>query len=263
MLYPLNTELIENRLQNHWLGRPLLYFPELPSTNTWLKETQQQFETGTVVFTDHQTHGRGQRSKTWVSDPNSNLTFSALLRPGNPRHIHSLTLVAALAICETIAPLIDMPPSIKWPNDILVDGKKVSGILVETSFIGPSVDRLILGVGINVNQTEFSDTSLPATSVRLSSSTANPISREELLLSLLSALERKIDAWEVRPDAIRADVNRLLSGFGKYGRIEAGGELLPGTHKFMGINADGFPVFIDVNAEITTFTSTQVRFLQS
>jgi len=260
MLHPLKTDLLVRRLQNRWLGKPFHYFPELPSTNTWLKEARQQYETGTVIFTDHQTHGRGQRSKAWISAPNSNLTFSALLRPGNPRYVHSLTLVAALAICETIAPLINKPPAIKWPNDILVQNRKVAGILVEASFMGPSVDQLILGIGLNVNQTAFSDNLLPATSVRLDSETKSPISREELLVSLLNALEQKIEAWEVRPDSIRADVNRLLVGFGKYGRIEAGGELLPGVHKFMGINADGFPVFVDVNAEITTFTSTQVRF---
>lgn len=247
-------------LTTKWVARPYHFFRELPSTNSWLKSSKD-LETGTVVITDSQVTGRGQYDRKWISEPGQNLTFSVLLRPGNPQFIHTITLVAATACAEVLQAYTINRICIKWPNDIYCESKKVGGILVESSFVGGKIDKLVLGIGINVNQTVYTDDLYSAGSLRSFSESQIPIEREKLLAMILIELERRLDNWEIRPNAVRMDANRRLIGFGCYGTIEKNGSTNTDRYKFMGVNQDGFPTFLTADADIITFRSEQVRFV--
>lgn len=155
---------------------------EVPSTNTLALEIQEE---GVVVVADTQTAGRGQHGRRWESAPGLGLWFSICVK-GDP---HGLNFAAPLAIQEALASIA--PLSIKWPNDLLHDGKKLCGILIEHR-LGWNA----LGIGLNVNHEleDFPEELRPiATSLRLV--TGQRIDRRELLDAILAALEPKLEDW--------------------------------------------------------------------
>lgn len=129
------------------------------STNLRAKElVRDGAEHGTVVVADSQTAGRGRRGRIWESEDTGALYMSLILRPKcQPESVSAITLVAALAVSEAISKLTGMECRIKWPNDIVCEGKKVCGILTEMSLNGRSIESVIVGIGVNVNNTCFSD----------------------------------------------------------------------------------------------------------
>jgi len=135
-------------------GLPYRYLAACPSTNQALKQAASSSPAGALVVTDEQTGGRGRLGRTWVSQAAKDLTFSVLLRPSiAPARAHLLSLAAALAVAEVLEtiPGLEGRVGIKWPNDVLLGGKKVCGILLEGSM---DVDRLhwaVAGIGLNVN----------------------------------------------------------------------------------------------------------------
>jgi BirA family biotin operon repressor/biotin-[acetyl-CoA-carboxylase] ligase len=127
--------------------------PQIPLLWTWAS-VPPQLE-GTVVITDNQYSGRGQRGNLWISEPGKNLTFSVLLKPNvRPDQQFVLTQVVALAVADYITTKTNAV-KIKWPNDILVSDKKICGILIESSLSGAVVQFVIAGAGLNINQTVF------------------------------------------------------------------------------------------------------------
>ena len=133
----------------------------VPSTNTWAKEHPASLAHGDIVITRDQTAGRGQRGHTWTSPEGENLTFSMVLEP---RFLPAgeqflLNEAVALALTDTFAQF-GIAARIKWTNDIYAGDKKLVGILIEHSYSGQTLARTIVGIGINVNQTEF-DPALP------------------------------------------------------------------------------------------------------
>jgi len=144
---------------------------------------------GTAVVADSQTSGRGQAGRGWYSPPGQSILLSAVLRPDlAPADASWLTMTAALAMCETLAAWQPSAPRIKWFNDVLLDGRKVCGVLLETSITGDALDYVVLGLGLNVN-TDFSaappDVRERATS--LSQAAGRPLDREAVLQSWLTA----------------------------------------------------------------------------
>lgn len=134
-----------------WLER-------VDSTNTHcMKKAQAGELEGYVVAAFFQEQGRGQRGNTWESEDGKNLTFSLLLRPNFLRveEQFSLSKVIALSICDWIN-LEGVKPKIKWPNDIFIGDKKVAGVLIENSFSGSTLDVSVIGIGLNLNQYDFS-----------------------------------------------------------------------------------------------------------
>jgi BirA family biotin operon repressor/biotin-[acetyl-CoA-carboxylase] ligase len=171
-------------------GKVLICHNTLPSTNAALRNMLQQgpVAEGTVVWATHQTAGKGQGNKTWQSEPGQNLTFSLLYRPVflAPSDIFLLNKVVALALYDTLEPLLPGKAlHIKWPNDLLIEGRKTAGILIEIG-LRKNVETAIIGIGLNIQQTAFPD--LPdATSIAIE--TGRHLQLEELLTSLLQQLE--------------------------------------------------------------------------
>ena len=133
------------------IGSKIIHFSEIDSTMDYCKKIAIAGEPeGTIVSTEFQNSGRGRFNRIWISPYGVNIQISILLKP-KPQHLIYINMAAALAICETAEIITNVKASIKWPNDVQVNGKKLAGILIESSIKGDQVDYLILGMGINVN----------------------------------------------------------------------------------------------------------------
>ncbi len=179
------------RLPFGLMGRAFYAFQMLPSTQDELRRlVETGAPEGALVVTDHQTRGRGRQGRQWLDEPGANLLFSFLLRPNLPlAQIPQLSLLAALASAEALEAATGLAIGIRWPNDLQRRGRKVGGILAEAAAIGERVAYVILGIGINVNQTEFPG-DLPGRATSLALEVGHPLSREVLLETLLGSLDR-------------------------------------------------------------------------
>jgi BirA family biotin operon repressor/biotin-[acetyl-CoA-carboxylase] ligase len=170
-------------------GQPYLYEPECESTQLLLLGSG--LDEGAIAVTDHQTGGRGRLGRRWEAPPGSSLLVSVLLQPPTERHLPELSLVAALAAAETVEGATGLSAQIKWPNDVMLNRRKVAGILSELSD-----GTVVVGVGMNVNQGRDElppDTPTQAGSLR--TLTGTTYDRAVLLGSLLLRLERCYDTW--------------------------------------------------------------------
>lgn len=151
-------------MQAEFIGRNTIFLPEVDSTNSYASALLKNVKPpeGTVIRANLQTAGRGQRSKTWQASRGLNITLSAILYPDflAVQNQHFLYKIAALACYDTIAEILDTGQfdiKIKWPNDILVNRQKLCGILIENNLIDNQIQSSFIGIGLNVNQTEFSE----------------------------------------------------------------------------------------------------------
>jgi BirA family biotin operon repressor/biotin-[acetyl-CoA-carboxylase] ligase len=181
---------------------------------------------GTVVVAEQQTAGRGRFDRPWASPPGENLLFAVGLWP-TLAQLSSLNMAATLAVCEAIIGLTDLEPTVKWPNDVLVNGRKVSGILIETAVESGVGGYAVVGIGLNVNfdPSEYPEIASTATSLR--AETRRVQDRERVLVAVLASLdslyarvrngESLIDEWGQRLETLGRDVqvrwkDRLLEG---------------------------------------------------
>jgi BirA family transcriptional regulator, biotin operon repressor / biotin---[acetyl-CoA-carboxylase] ligase len=171
-----------------FLGKNLVFVPECHSTNSLALQLSQQTSTpeGTLVITENQTAGRGQRGNSWETEPGMNLTFTVVFRPGflSVSDQFYLNIITSLAVQDYLKTQIAEAVLIKWPNDILVGGKKICGILIENQIQGNRFSGVVVGVGLNINQRNFAvDT---ATSLSLQTLRFYELQKElENLLHLL------------------------------------------------------------------------------
>jgi len=188
----LTPEEIEPHLATRWMGRRMIYLQETDSTNLRAREIGDAGEPeGLVVLADGQSAGRGRLGRRWISPPGLNLYASVLLRPDiGPGEASQLTFLAAAAVARTVAAAGDLRPTVKWPNDVLLDGRKTAGILSEMNAETEKVNYVILGIGVNLNMSadQFpEDLRFPATSVALAA--GRPIPRAVFAANLMGQLE--------------------------------------------------------------------------
>ncbi len=169
---PYGKLAVQSELTGSVFGQNLKFLQETDSTNTVLKKmAAENVPEGTVVLADIQTAGRGRRGKTWISAPKLGIWMSILLRPNlHPSSVQTLTLAASVAVVNALEPMGINDLGIKWPNDILINGKKVCGILTELSAEAEGVEWVIIGIGLNVNHSEADfhrDIASIATSLRM------------------------------------------------------------------------------------------------
>lgn len=188
---PEELNRIQSFLQTTRLARKIIAHDELDSTNDLAKNLLVEgAEEGTVVLADAQTRGRGRLGRSWYSEKGTGLYFSVLLKPPlAPEQYSQLTLMAAVACVTAINQLTRERASLKWPNDILLNRRKVGGILAEHVLDGPHPGA-ILGIGINISQSRFpEELQSIATSLQIENQTHPP--REELLSFIFNNLERE------------------------------------------------------------------------
>lgn len=172
-----------------FVGKNLVFTPECHSTNSLALELSHKAGTpeGSVVVTDHQTAGRGQMGNTWNAEPNKNLTFSIILYPSflPASDQFLLNVVSSLTLKNLLSNVHGLPVKIKWPNDIMVDDKKIAGILIENTLAGNLLKASVIGIGLNINQKEFP---FP-TATSLLKSTDRSFDKDEQLRLLLEEFE--------------------------------------------------------------------------
>ena len=219
------------------LGRPLHYVNTVSSTNTLaLEAAQLDARHGTAFLTDYQTNGYGRRGRLWQAAKGQNLTFSIVLRlPISGTITGMIPLAAALAVSEAVAKIVSPNnPQLKWPNDILLEGRKICGILLQS--FGAPVTPMVLGVGLNVNQSIFPpELSGIATSLLLA--TGQHTDRASIMANVLLHLEKNLELLSTDPALIRKRYTKNLMGIGKNCQVTGANEKIMGT--LLGIEESG------------------------
>jgi BirA family transcriptional regulator, biotin operon repressor / biotin---[acetyl-CoA-carboxylase] ligase len=238
---PLDLNSIRQRLAAQRLGTEFHYVAEIGSTNTYARRLAEQgAREGELVIAESQTDGRGRLGRHWVSPPNVNLYISFILRPKlPPARAPQITLMAAVALAETLQSFLPVAPSIKWPNDITVKGKKLAGILTEVNCGTESVEFVILGIGVNVNYpVDLMPEEIRQRATSVLAECQNKVSREDLLWRLIQDLDRCYG--EIEENGFAPLVPRWEAYFGWRGqrvRIELLDQVVFGLAK--GIDHDG------------------------
>ena len=187
--------VLRKGLKTKTFGNKIYTFQTIDSTNNCAKAVANVGATeGVVVIAEEQTAGKGRLGRSWLANPEENLTFSIILRPKiSPEAINLLPLYVSVAVAQAIERSTSLKVECKWPNDLLINKKKVAGILIEGSIQQSIVEYVVVGLGINVNQTSFSNDLLQkATSLKLE--TGRQVDRIELFKSILSVFESSYPA---------------------------------------------------------------------
>ncbi len=186
-----NAIEIKEALNTKLIGKQLYFCDEVDSTNNDIRKRAREGEKeGTVVVAEIQTAGKGRRGKTWQSPKGTGIWFSILLRPNiTPPEAPLLTLLAGLAVCRAVQQQTGLEAQIKWPNDILIAGKKICGILTELDAEMDSVHFIITGIGINVNIESFPE-ELQQTATSLKIEKGENISRKKILIAVIEEFEK-------------------------------------------------------------------------
>jgi len=235
-------QLIRPRLRTHTLGKNIFHFFSVDSTNAFaarLLNHGRKVADGTVVISESQTAGKGRRGRSWHSEQENGLYFSLVLRPRIPPGFAPLfTLGTAVALHNAIERNTGLQVDIKWPNDLLMDGRKFCGILAEMQAEFDRVNSLIVGVGVNVNHAELpADIAGSATSLRIVSGRNH--SRIEILVEFLEEFENLLTRFEKSGPATIIDLWTQNSTFanGRRLQINDGFRVIEGTTR--GLNPFG------------------------
>lgn len=192
---------LRSRIHTSWAGREVYFYQTTSSTNLLAKQAGEgDAPHGALFVANEQTAGRGRRGRSWQSPPGANIYFTILLRPRfGPEQASMLTLVMAHSVAAAIYRLTGLDAGIKWPNDVLLDGKKVCGILTEMSVEREYIHYVVCGVGINVAPQEFPE-DIRGHAVSVEMIYGKAISRGELLQYVMEELERDYDAFVAAGD---------------------------------------------------------------
>ena len=240
----LSIDRIRRGLCTEIVGRHVYLFDAIPSTNAVLRQLALSgAEEGTVVLAETQTAGRGRMGHAWFSLPGVNLYISVLLRPAlTLAEVPVFSLIASLALTDAVWRM-GLPASIKWPNDILIEGRKVAGCLVDVAVSAGRVDHVILGAGINLN---VPSTALSATlgaagtnAGSMSEPAGRPVDRNLFTALFLNFLERALLMYETNGAGAVLTAWRSRDALsGQYVDVREEGALYRG--RVLGIGDDGF-----------------------
>lgn len=236
----INPQKVKELIKTTALGRRGLYFRKVTSTNDISKGLADRGASeGMIVLSETQTEGRGRHGREWTS-PEGGLWLSVILRPKvHAQHAGKLSLFASVAVAKTIRRLYGLKTDIKWPNDVLLDGKKVCGILTETEIRGQKIDFAVLGIGVNAN---FEIQALPAhlkpLATTLKHQLGREVDRESLLSEMLKETELNYRLYEEQKfNMILEDWRSLASFLGSDITVRTDKEIVDGLA--VDINDDG------------------------
>ncbi len=197
MAFDADSFRVRARERKPKLGRPLMFKPVTGSTNDdALLAARSGAPHGSVFVADEQTAGRGRRGHSWLAAPGADLLFSVLLRPKlELPQTSALTLAIGLALRDAVSQRIASSAELKWPNDLLVSGKKLAGVLVESQLQGDRLQAVVVGVGLNVATREFPE-EIAARATSLALLGAARLERELLLEDILEAIAARLEAYQ-------------------------------------------------------------------
>lgn len=246
----LDVDDLRARLAGLRLGHPLIYFPAIGSTNTYAVELARAGTAeGTLVITDDQTAGRGRVGRVWKSLPGQQLALSLALHPTFPPQF--LIMASAVAVVLALEEVARTPAEIKWPNDVLISGRKVCGILIESGG-----DYAVLGIGLNVNGALSGDEELRTRATTVAEAAGGPISRETLAAALLSHLDRLYQRLQTGGETARAEARsewrKRLRTLGQTVTLRQGADEVTGFAE--DVNEDGALLLRLANGELRAIT---------
>ena len=210
----LTNSLYNNSANTKFIGKSIHYLPSCHSTNEVAAELIRTHKAtnGLIVITDNQTAGKGQQGNTWYSAAQQNLTFTVILLPKELLFEDSfyLNIISSLAVAETLEKFVgfEKTVTVKWPNDVYIENKKASGILIETILRGNKINSIVLGIGLNINQENFA----LATATSLCIATGKKQDLQEVLNIVSERLEFYVAKFETssKGELFDAYKNKLM-----------------------------------------------------
>lgn len=250
----------KNFAKTLFLGKRVFFLPECHSTNDlmidWIRKGESM--EGDLIHTDFQLAGRGQRGNKWESEPDKNLLFSLHVRPTfiTPDQSFLLNVLVSLALQKTVSTYVKGVVSIKWPNDIYVMDRKISGLLIQSIIEGGKFRNAIVGVGLNVNQQSFAE--LCATSLAIENGSV--MDRESLLQTLIQSIESYyLSLKSGKADELIASYHEYLYRRGELHLFETQGRVFEG--EIIGIDRTG-RLSIREGQILCHFDTKEVKFLR-
>lgn len=197
----ISADEVKSRLSTSWAGCQVRYFDTLDSTNICAKRLAEEgAPNGTLVIADRQTAGRGRRGRQWETPKGTAIAMTILIRPDlRPEKASMLTLVMGMAVAKALNELLNLQCRIKWPNDVVLDGKKICGILTEMSTEINVINYVVIGCGINANITDFPE-ELKDKAMSLCTAVGHEVNRAEVIQHCLEYLEKYYDIFEQAGD---------------------------------------------------------------
>lgn len=232
---------IKSLMHTEWVAKEVLYFDTIDSTNTKAQELAEKgYQSGTLVVADKQESGKGRRGRSWVSPSGTGIFMTLMIKPDiNPNNASMLTLVAALAVAKAITSVTGEEALIKWPNDIVVNGKKVCGILTEMNAQFDYINHIVVGIGINVHNESFPEEISQMASSLLIEAGGKRFHRAQIIAETMSYFEQYYDIFLKTQDlsALVREYDELLVNRNKSVRVLDPKEPFDG--KAMGITPKG------------------------
>ena len=225
------TEL-ESRMYTKWAGKNLICLDSVDSTNDYIKKLAEEGAPhGTLAVADYQSGGKGRRGRSWVTPHGTAIAMSILVRPTlAPEKASMMTLVAGMAVAKSVREVTGLDVKIKWPNDVVINGKKISGTLTEMSMELGAIHYIVIGTGINANVTEFPDEIRDvATSLILKK--GKKVDRAAIICAHMEAFEDFYDRFMKYGDMtlLREDYQELLANQNQQVRVLEPGNEYTGT----------------------------------
>lgn len=242
-----------------FFGSPIIYFQEIDSTNDYLKN--QMEEKPLLVIADYQTNGRGQYGNTWESNQNENILLSLQIYPQNEviENGHLYIENTALCVVQTINQIIgDNVAYIKWPNDILINNKKVCGVLMESQIQKNQIQKIIVGIGINVEQLKFPKNLQYASSIKNEFPDLK-ISKLEVLELLIKKLEYTyINLNEQR---VQSEYNQSLYRLHQIIKIKKNNQIMDVLNRGIDVNGNWLLEVVDTNEILAILSSREIEYI--
>ena len=232
---------IKSLMHTDWVAKEVLYFDTIDSTNTKAQELAEKgYPSGTLVVADKQESGKGRRGRSWVSPSGTGIFMTLMIKPDiNPNNASMLTLVAALAVAKAITSVTGEEALIKWPNDIVINGKKVCGILTEMNAQFDYINHIVVGIGINVHNESFPEGISQMASSLMIEAGGKRFHRAQIIAETMSYFEQYYDTFLKTQDlsALVREYDELLVNMNKAVRVLDPKEPFDG--KAMGITPKG------------------------
>ena len=233
----------------------------IDSTNSYLKKllNKESLDDLTVVVSKHQTQGKGRNGNVWLNKPSLNLAFSIYKRFSDFEidKKFMLNVISSISVYETLKKYNLLDLTIKWPNDIMTANKKISGILIENNIRGNSIKNSVIGIGININQSEFKN--LPnATSIFIETGKLNSI--DMIAQELQKALEKNFNLFKINENELIKNYNSLL-----YKKNEISNFLANDMSKFQGkiikVGIDGKITIRVSNKQLSKYSESEIKLI--
>jgi len=250
----LDLRALEGALDTKFVGRRLVYLTSTRSTMDIARaEAEADAAEGTVVFAEEQTAGRGRFGRAWLSPVGKNLYFTLIVRPGVER-LRRLSMITPLAVCLAVEEAAGLPAAIKWPNDVLLAGRKVCGVLIETESSGSTPRYALIGPGVNVNYDIDPESEIANIATSVKQELGRETSREPIFASIMNHFERLYEQED--GEAVRAPWKARLETLGRRVQLTFAGEVHEGVAE--DVDAEGNLILLRDDGSRQTFEAGEV-----